>query len=277
VSRGSIFFGGGDGFFYSVNSETGRVHWRSDLRNPVVSRPTVVSGRVFVTTSEDVLFAFDAGTGKLLWQYKRKGGIGSSARIYGASAPLIDSNEVLAGFSDGYLVCLSLEEGSLKWEKKLHFGKKFTDVNAHPVLDGGVLYVPSYDGSIYALRRKDGSVLWRVDSGGSKEVLIEEDRLYFPSSDGTVYALQKSSGKVLWKFQLDGGTPTQLAFAESYIVVGSTYQYLYLIDKATGRGVYRMNAGYGSGFSGSPVYDPVQHRAYALSGAGNLYSLQIRK
>ena len=275
ASRGNVFFGGGDGFLYSVNLENGRVNWKYEVRNPLISRPTVVGGRVFVTTSDDVVYAFDAGTGKWLWHYRRRSA--PSATILGASAPLVDGNEVLAGLSDGFLVALSLQEGQLKWERKLHKGTKFTDVNAHPILDNGVVYVPSYDGALYALRRKDGQVLWRFDAGGSKEVIIEDNKIYFPSSEGTIYALQKNSGKVLWKFDLDHGTPTQLAVTHQSIIVGSSFQYLYLLDKNTGKGLYRFNAGYGSGFSGSPAYDPEKEKIYILSGAGNLYSFAFRK
>ena len=147
VDRDSLYFGGGDGFLYSVNFENGRVNWRYDFRNPVVSRPTFSGGRLFVTTSDDTVYAFDAGTGKWLWHYKRR--TSAAATIHGASAPLIDGNEVITGLSDGFLVALSVQDGSLKWERKLHYGTKFTDVDASPVLDAGVVYVPSYDGALF--------------------------------------------------------------------------------------------------------------------------------
>jgi outer membrane protein assembly factor BamB len=274
VNKGSIYFGGGDGYLYSVNAENGRVNWRYDLRNPVVSKPTVAGGRVLVNTSDDTVYAFDAGTGKWLWHYRRRSS--AEATLYGASSPLVDGNEVLAGLSDGFLVALSLEEGALKWEKRLHTGNKFTDVNATPVMENGIVYIPSYDGAIYALKRQGGATLWRFDAGGSKDAVIDDQRLFLPSSDGSIYALQKNNGKVLWKFTLDGGTPTQIAMTDQYLVVGSTYRYLYVLDKATGKGVYRLNAGMGSGFSGSPTFDPASQRLYILSGAGNLYAFSLR-
>jgi outer membrane protein assembly factor BamB len=184
---------------------------------------------------------------------------------------------VLAGLSDGFLVSLTLDEGHLKWEKKLHQGTKFTDVNAQPVLENGILYVPSYDGALYALKRQGGEILWRFDAGGSKTVALDEQRIYFPSSNGTIYALKKANAQILWKFDLDHGTPTQLAMTDKYVIVGSSHQYLYLIDRETGKGLYRFNVGSGSGFTGSPTYDPNNQRIYALSGAGNLYAFALRR
>jgi len=275
VDQGNVFFGGGDGFLYSVNLENGRVNWKYEVRNPIVSKPTVYKGRLFVTSSDDTIYAFDANTGKWLWHYRRR--TAPAAKILGASSPWVDGNEVLAGLSDGFLVALSIEEGQLKWEKRIHPPGKFNDVNAHPVVENGIVYIPSYDGALYALKRQGGDTIWRFDAGGSKEVVLDDQKIFLPSSDGSVYALQKSNAKVLWKFDLDRGTPTQLVMTDKYIIVGSSYQYLYVIDKQTGKGLYRFDAGYGSGFSGSPAFDSATQRVYILSGAGNLYSFALRK
>ncbi len=275
VDHGNVYFGGGDGFLYSVNLENGRVNWRYDVRNPIISKPTVEGGRIFITTTDDTVYAFDAGTGKWLWHYRRRSS--ASTTIRGASAPLVNGNEVLTGLSDGFLVALSLEEGQLKWERKLHSESRFNDVDAHPALENGIVYIPSYDGQLYALKSVDGQVIWRFDAGGSKDVVIDDQHLFLPSSDGNIYSLQKSNGKVLWKFELDHGVPTQLAMTDRYIIVGSSYQYLYVLDKMTGKGLYRYNVGNGSGFTGSPAFDPLTQKLYILSGAGNLYSFSVRQ
>ncbi len=274
VAGGSVYFGGRDGYFYSVNLETGRVNWRYNVRNLQVSRPTVAGGRVFVTTHDDTVYAFDAGSGEWLWHFRRRST--AAATIHGASSPLVEGELVLAGLSDGFLVALSLHDGQLKWEKRLHTGTKFTDVDAHPVKDAGVVYVPSYDGSLYALGIRDQEILWRVDMGGSNNILLGKDRLYLPSSDGNVYALSKSSGKTLWKFALDAGVPTEIVETDKLLIFGSSHQYLYAIAKDSGQPVYRFNAGYGTGFYGQPTFVEDSRDLYILSGAGNLYSFRVR-
>ena len=275
VDHDSVYFGGGDGFLYSVNLETRAVNWRYEIRNPIISRPTVSGGKVFITISDDTVYAFDATTGKWLWHYRRRSS--PVATIYGASAPLIDGNEVIAGLSDGFLVTLSIDEGHLKHEIKLHHGNKFTDVNAHPVLENGIIYIPSYDGSLYALKRQGDEIVWKFDVGGSKDVVIEDQRLFLPASTGAIYSIQKNNAKINWKFELDKGTPTQIVVTDQYVIVGSSYQYLYVIDKNSGKGLYRYNVGYGSGFSGSPAFDPVTQHLYFLSASGNLYTFALRQ
>lgn len=274
IDRGYVYFGGADGFLYCVSLDNGRVSWRYEVRNTLLSRPTVSGGRLFVTTADDTVYAFDAGTGKWLWHYRRRSS--QVATMHGASAPLVDGNEVLVGLSDGFLVALSLQEGALKWERRLHSGTKFTDVDAQPVLNNSTLYVPSYDGALYALKRAGGETLWRFDAGGSKQVLLEDRFLYLPSSDGSIYALQAANAKVIWKFEMDQGVPTRLAMTEKYLIVGSSHQYLYVLDKTNGKLLSRFNAGQGSGFYGAPVYDPATKKLFALSQAGNLYAFTVR-
>jgi len=138
-----------------------------------------------------------------------------------------------------------------------------------------VIYIPSYDGALYALKRNGGDTIWRFDAGGSKDVTLDGDVVYLPSTEGSIYSVQKNNGKPLWKFELDHGTPTRLIVTDKYIIVGSSYQYMYVIDKRTGKGVYRFNVGFGSGFSGSPAYDEAHKRIYFLSGAGNLYAFEL--
>jgi outer membrane protein assembly factor BamB len=139
------------------------------------------------------------------------------------------------------------------------------------------VYVPSYDGSLYALKRQGGETVWRFDAGGSKNIVIDEQKLFFPSSDGTLYSLQKENGKVLWKFDLDRGVPTQLVVTDKYVIAGSSFQYLYVLDKNTGKGLYRFNVGNGSGFTGAPAFDSIHQRLYILSSAGNLYAFALRQ
>lgn len=273
-ANGAIYFVGGDGFFYSVNAETGRVNWRYEVRNIHASRPAFAGGRVFVTTSDDTVYAFDAGSGDWLWHYKRRSA--EIATIVGASSPLVLGEEIFAGLSDGYLVSLSLQEGKLRWEKKLHDARKFTDLNADLVVSQNQVFVPSYDGALYSIDLKTKNILWKFEAGGARSVTLDEDRLYLPSSDGNIYALKKESGQKLWQFEIDDGTPTEIAMTPDALIFGSSREYLYLVEKHDGSLKYRMNIGEGSGFYSAPLYNAKSRMMYILSGAGNLYSFLVR-
>jgi outer membrane protein assembly factor BamB len=269
-----VYFGGGDGFIYAVNAETGRVQWRYEVKNPKISRPTVFGGKLFVTTSDDVLYALEASSGHWLWHYKRRSA--PAASIHNASAPWTDGTQVVAGTSDGYVVVLTAAEGRLKSEKKLSTRLKFTDVDAGVVADSGLWLVPSYDGDLFALKPQSLETVWKFEAGGARSIAVDGEKLFLSSSDGWTYALEKATGKLLWKFQLDGGVPTSPVLTDSWVIVGSSYQYLYALDRRTGELRDRWNVGYGSGFSGGLAYDPKTRFLFAVSGAANLFSFKVR-
>jgi outer membrane protein assembly factor BamB len=275
VDRTNVYFAAGDGNLYCLSAETGKEIWRYELKQNLASKPTLAGRRLFVTSADDTLHSLDAGTGKMLWSYKRR--TPQTTTIHAASSPLVDGNEVIAGMSDGFIVAVSLEEGTLKWERKLQISQKFTDVDASPILNGDAILIPSYDGALYSLKRQGGEVLWRFDAGGARKVTLDDKTIFLPSSDGAVYALSRESGKQLWKFEIDRGTPTQITTTDRYAIFASSHQYLYVVDKETGKGLYRYNVGDGSGFSSNPLYEAKNRAIYALSMAGNLYQFKIRE
>lgn len=274
VADRGVYFGGSDGYFYCVDAETGQVKWRYEVRNPFVSKPTINAGRVFFNTSDNTVFALDAGTGKWIWHYKRRSS--PQATIRSVSSPIVDGSEILVGLNDGFLAALNINDGILKWEVKLHTGRKFTDVDATPVILDDKVYVASYDQALYALKRQGGQTIWRFDSGGAKAIQWDEARIYYPSTDGTLYALKKESGAVIWKFPLDGGTPTNVILSGDQLVVASSFRYIYVVDKTTGQPQWRYDVGYDSGFSGGLAFDSEKKRVYAISGAGHLYAFELR-
>lgn len=274
LDKSALFFAGGDGFFYCVDAESGKVSWQFPIRNPIASRATVARGKVIFTAIDDTVYALDVASGASTWFYKRRSS--PSSAVLGASAPVVDGDDVITGLSDGYVVALGLDDGRIKWERKIHQGKKFTDVDAEAVINEGVIYISSYDGALYALRRQGGEIQWRFDAGSSKRVGIDGPKLYLSSTDGYVYALQKNNAKELWKFELDGGVPTEIVQDEKRLYFGSSERYFYALDKDTGKLLYRFDAGEGSGFYSQPVLGADQRTLMTLSAGGNLMAFSIR-
>ncbi|RYZ68289.1 MAG: hypothetical protein EOP09_09700, partial [Proteobacteria bacterium] len=132
-----------------------------------------------------------------------------------------------------------------------------------------------YDGSLYSLNNQ-GAVQWKFDAGGARSVSVKGTTLYLPSTSGEVFAIDSSTSKVLWKFQLDRGVPTEVLITDQYAIFGSSYQYIYALELATGELKYRFNLGSGSGVSAPPAYFPELKQAYFLSMSGNLYQFKIR-
>ncbi len=274
ATKDFAYFTGGDGKLYCLALENGKTVWTYDLRNPVASRPRIIGDELYLVTSDDVLLSLEASTGKWKWHYRRRNVSGPV--IHGATQPLVIGDSIWVGFADGALVSVSRKDGKVLWEKQLNTNKRFSGVNAEFLEKDGVVYIPAYDQALYALQAGTGAPLWVKEGvGGSKKVVWDEGVLYAPSSQGRLHALDPRTGREIWNFELDGGAPTDFVVTRNQVLLGSTHEYLYVLDRPTGRLQYRYPVGYDSGFSGGLAFDSRERLLYALSRGGNLYSFRF--
>ena len=79
-------------------------------------------------------------------------------------------------------------------------------VAASPVIEAGVVYVGSEDGSVYAIDAATGMQRWRRPTGGpaSASPAVDHGLVYVGSSDGKFYALNATTGAPKWKFPTGG-------------------------------------------------------------------------
>jgi outer membrane protein assembly factor BamB len=63
-----LFLGAADGRFYSLNAFDGSLAWRFRIGAVLRGRPVGDGTKVFATSMDNVVRAFDRGNGKLLWQ-----------------------------------------------------------------------------------------------------------------------------------------------------------------------------------------------------------------
>lgn len=87
-----------------------------------------------------------------------------------------------------------------KWKVKLE-----GEVHSSPVLADGKLYLGDEEGHFYAIKAKNGKILWDAPFEGKirSTAAIYENELYFTDTTSTLYALERETGKVKWKQSLD--------------------------------------------------------------------------
>jgi outer membrane protein assembly factor BamB len=206
IAEERLYFGASNGNFYCVDPANGKVLWSFATHVETLAAPTVEKSIVYFETATGVVYALDAITGKQLWLYNR--GTTQSLTVRASTQPVIDGENLLVGFSDGFLVSLRKRDGILVWDKKLAFTGRFKDVDSTPVLDDNRLYVSSFDGALYCLKRENGEVIWQHDEGGYTAAVILQDRLFYATTNGLIQALDKVSGKVLWSHPVKKGIAT---------------------------------------------------------------------
>ncbi|MCR5346888.1 MAG: PQQ-binding-like beta-propeller repeat protein [Fretibacterium sp.] len=139
ISEGSVFFSSWDGSVQRVRLKGNIPQWKVNVEDPVTTSPTVAGGKVFVGTARGNIAAMDAKNGKILWQFNTQGG-------NVMAQPVVGEGMVFAGGGQGVLSILNAATGKLLSSFTTGAG-----ISGTPAFEGGVLYLGSEDGNLYAI------------------------------------------------------------------------------------------------------------------------------
>ncbi len=144
-----------------------------DDAGPMETSPIIYNGTMYVTSAHDHVYALDAATGKLKWDFKNNPHVISFAANRGIG--LLDGN-VYIGTLDGHLIALNAETGQKVWDKVTVDDTANSFYTMAPVpwhdpttnQDELLLGVSNGDwggnGNISAYDPKDGHVIWRWET-----------------------------------------------------------------------------------------------------------------
>lgn len=275
LAADTLFIGAGDGLLRSVDALSGKTNWSVPMRAELLAPPTLDRGILIAQTGADVVYGLEAQTGKLLWTYNRQ--VTGNLSVRSTTRPVVHEDNVLAGFSDGYLVALRKRDGVVQWERKLGKGNRFRDVDSTPAINGKKAYVASYDGLLVALNLDSGEVIWQSDFGGYLPVTIGTgayaDRLYFSTVDGRVLEIDEASGKELRAIKLSTGIATQPLISKNLLVYGESEGAIRILDLNTLKTVAHYSSG--EGILSTPYLDTKKSELWFVSSAANLYGLKL--
>lgn len=272
--KDNLYFGGNDGFFYSVKVKSGIESWKSHVKTEIVASPSFdpSEGRVYFLTTSNSLFAMDAESGKQVWTYTRQDP--SSYSIRGGTAPLVQGNLVYVGFSEGSFVAFNKSNGTINWEIQLNKNKRFKDIDSTAVIDNGKIYVSGYDDKLYCLSQTNGEIIWRFEAGGYANVTIKEGLLFYPSTNGKIYALDKQTSKKIWEYELKNGVPTEISLYKELLVFGESQGKVIFLRSENGEYVNGFEPG--RGVLSSIQVNEKKSEVYFISGEANLYALDVK-
>ncbi|MBI4405629.1 MAG: PQQ-binding-like beta-propeller repeat protein [Deltaproteobacteria bacterium] len=267
--RSKIFAGDSQGNLVAIGAHNGGELWRFKIQAEWLAAPVSVRDRLFVASSNDELYALSE-KGKELWHYSQKGD--EKMTIRGTASPAVFGTEVFQGFSNGFLVALSVADGKELWKKRLRSKDRFYDIDMLPYVDEKNVIVATFDGNVFCLDRTTGNTNWVFHAGSYGGFLVEQDIVYFAGLDGNVYALKRSTGEVVWKTPFGKGVGLTPARAGDYLVVTTSGDPVYVIDPKNGKIVWTTHLGAGS--FAAAVGHP-DGWFYCISNYGNLHSFQI--
>jgi outer membrane protein assembly factor BamB len=176
--------------------------------------PTVVNGVLYAASTDGVIVALDANTGKTVWKNKSRThgwfGWGDKKRkdAFYSGGPAVEGDVLAIGTLDGHVYGLNTKDGSQRWVATLP-----SEVIDSPVVNGGLVLVRTQDGRVYGLDSNTGERRWVNDQGsvpllslrGNGPLLVTNGVVFFGSDDGKLMALREDNGDKLWEQKLATG------------------------------------------------------------------------
>ena len=212
-----------------LEAATGGARWSFPLEAPLSAPLVWNSGWLIAALETEILLALRAETGETIWRRSMDGGIHVT--------PSLAGDRMYVSLDSGRVVALSLMTGDVLWEQRL----EGAPTEILPLDD---LFVGATDNYFYRLSRLDGSIEWRVRTGGDIVGLptVDETRVYFTSRDNMLYALNRKSGVQQWREPLAARPIAGPSHTDDLLVIGGLSQDLRFYDPITGDSYGRITA-----------------------------------
>ena len=243
---GLVLIGTSDGELIALNQQTGSEKWRIELSSEILAQPQFNGEWVIAQTAAGSLHAIDGETGLQKWVYSTTVPILS---LRGSSTPLIVGLRVLAGFANGKLFSILLENGIPEWESTVAVPhgrselERIVDIDGRYIVENNTIFVSAYQGKTSAIELTSGRTLWQRDISSYAGLDSGLSNIYVTSSAGKIIALDQSDGAQLWEQTfLLGKKPTAPIAIGGYLIVADFEGNVYWLSQIDGQVVvhYRM-------------------------------------
>ena len=231
--------GGGDGFLYALDIQTGEKLWATGGFDQMESTGAI-SGDIIVAGGYSKLIqALDRHSGERIWSF--------IAKYFVQASPLI-VNEVVYIATDHACYALDLQTGQLIWEAATGVEDSFMGA---PAYENGVIYTTSGK-RLLALDSELGTEIWHTELAAPFLALaVAEGLFYVGNTDRFLRAFDQDTGQEVWKFEAEGEFWSAPAIAGDILYAGNVDKYIYALDSRTGEQLWSFET------AGDAVSEPV--------------------
>jgi outer membrane protein assembly factor BamB len=141
---GRVYAATGFGTVVAFEAKTGRKLWEKTLGPPLRASPTASAERVFAVTKEGQVYCLSGSDGTELWTFA---GSGERASILANASPAVDKDLVVVPYPTGDLVALRVSNGQPAWQESLARSASGSSLGAMSDAARPVLY----GGAMYAV------------------------------------------------------------------------------------------------------------------------------
>jgi eukaryotic-like serine/threonine-protein kinase len=201
INEGRLYVGGGDGRFYCLNANDGKLIWTFLAGDIIHTSPVISGARVVFGASDGVLYCLNSVDGSVKWKFKSAGHrYFPKGEMQGS--PVVFGSLVFIGSRDYNLYAVDLESGYAHWNKQFPLGW----ATALTAMDSTLYAGTSDDRLLLALDPATGREKWRTEMGfnifGPPSVSV--NTIHVGTQLGKLFEVNAKSGAVNWIFTTHG-------------------------------------------------------------------------
>jgi outer membrane protein assembly factor BamB len=221
----------------AYNKISGALVWQRRFDGGVTSHGLIYQNQLYIGGGDGFFYALSIATGQTKWS--------APIRSEGLGAPAEKDGIIYFLSGAGTVYALNADTGEQQWVYTRQDPSSLTIRGAsEPTIDGDKLYIGMSDGTLVALNRKTGSLIWEKYLGqtpkfrdvDSKPVLWK-GKLYVSSFDGLLYCLDPADGRVFWTYGSGGVTPVTISGDKVYF--SSTNKEVVALDLESGKELWK--------------------------------------
>ena len=203
IWHGAVYFGSGDGYVYALNAKSGALVWQFKTGDVVHASPAIADGNVFIGSWDSYMYALDAATGTEKWRFKTGVDPDIHNQVGIQSSAAVQDGVVYFGCRDSHMYAVDEQSGQQKWAIDMHGSWVIT---SPAVRDGKVYFATSDSGLFYEADAKSGAVGFSLKLHGwptFASPAISGDMVYLGSWAGTLAGIDLTSQKTVWTYRTD--------------------------------------------------------------------------
>lgn len=174
----------------------------SSSRTKILAQPVVSGGRIFTLDTRGIVRAFEASSGRRIWQAnvlpkgEREGDLGGGVAVEG--------NRLFVTTGSAEILALDAANGKIIWRKPMG-----APARAAPAVANGRVFVANVENEVRAFDANNGRRLWTYTGVAESAIIlgaaspaVEGGVVVVPLTTGDLVALRVENGRTLWSERL---------------------------------------------------------------------------
>lgn len=235
------------GHLYCCNATDGRLLWKSSFSeefNAFTPTGGFVNGTTAIFVGSVAMYAVDASTGTVLWQFN------APAKVMANSYYDATSGNLYFGDGVGRFYSLDANSGTQNWEVMISGG---TYAGPPTVYKGVALFGSTYNNA-QALNASDGTILYTLPFLVQQRPVVNEDLdiVYWAVANGSIASTSFADGRTLWTYNLGSYILVSGLELRDGILFAGGVDALHAFDANSGRWMWNVTL---PKFAGTPTAD----------------------